>query len=484
MFKRFLKDSAIYGISTFFARSVVFILLPLYTRLLTASEFGVIELLTVFGNFVNVTIALEISQALVRFFPEVANEKDKKSYASTALWFTLFAYTIFLVLANVYSGWISLVLLSDDSQNQIFVMSLFATWFYGIFYLVQTQLRVELMAMQYAISNLAMNLSSVGSTLILILGFGWDAMGVIAGQLIGNIVGFSVSLYYSRHIYAFSFDWSKLWEMLVFSLPLVISSIGSSALLYANRFVLGGMMSLSEVGLLGVAYRVIAPVNLLVLSIQNAAMPIIFSDYRKPDAPKELTRLFLFFVAMALFAFLSMSLFSKELFKIMASSEYQGAASTTPYLVASALMGGMTLFAPGLYIKKATTIVASVTLLSGSLTIVFSYWLISILGVKGAAIASLVGSTFAFILFMFFSQKYYYVQHDFKKAAIAVFASIAILAVGSLLKDVNIINFLVKLFVLALFVFFLVFLGLIEKNKINLLIDYVIDKMQLLRMRK
>lgn len=262
MFKRFLKDSAIYGISTFFARSVVFILLPLYTRLLTASEFGVIELLTVFGNFVNVTIALEISQALVRFFPEVANEKDKKSYASTALWFTLFAYTIFLVLANVYSGWISLVLLSDDSQNQIFVMSLFATWFYGIFYLVQTQLRVELMAMQYAISNLAMNLSSVGSTLILILGFGWDAMGVIAGQLIGNIVGFSVSLYYSRHIYAFSFDWSKLWEMLVFSLPLVISSIGSSALLYANRFVLGGMMSLSEVGLLGVAYRVIAPVYL------------------------------------------------------------------------------------------------------------------------------------------------------------------------------------------------------------------------------
>ena len=484
MFKRFLKDSAIYGISTFFARSVVFILLPLYTRLLTANDFGVIELLTVFGNFVNVTVALEVSQALVRFFPEAANEKDKRSYASTALWFTLFAYTIFLVLCNIYSGWISLALLSDASQNQIFVMSLFATWFYGIFYLVQTQLRVELMAVQYAISNLAMNLSSVSSTLIFIIGFGWDAMGVIAGQLIGNIVGFSVSLFYSRHIYAFSFDWNKLRELLVFSLPLVVSSIGSSVLLYANRIVLGGMMSLSDVGLLGVAYRVIAPVNLLVLSIQNAAMPIIFSDYRKPDAPKELARLFLFFVAIALFAFLSMSLFSKELFKLMASSEYQDAVSTTPYLVASALVGGMTLFAPGLYIKKATTIVASVTILSGFLTIIFSYWLIRILGVNGAAIASLLGSTVVFILFMFFSQKYYYVQYDFKKAAIAVFASIAILAIGSLLRDVNIINFLVKLLALSLFMFLLVFLDLIEKNKINLLVDYAKDMVQIMRMRK
>jgi O-antigen/teichoic acid export membrane protein len=484
MFKRFLKDSAVYGISTFFARSVVFILLPLYTRLLTANDFGVIELLTVFGNFINVTVALEVSQALVRFFPEAANEKDKRSYASTSLWFTLVSYTIFLVVCNIFSGWFTKSLLSDASHNQIFVMSLFATWFYGVFYLVQTQLRVELMAVQYAISNLAMNFSSVGSTLLFILGFGWDAMGVIAGQLIGNIVGFSVSLYYSRHIYAFSFDWSKLREMLIFSLPLVVSSIGSSALLYANRFVLGGLMSLSDVGLLGVAYRVIAPVNLLVLSIQNAAMPIIFSDYRKPDAPRELARLFLFFVAMALLAFLSMSLFSKELFKIMVSSEYQGAVSTTPYLVASALMGGMTLFAPGLYIKKATIVVASVTILSGSLTIAFSYWLILILGVNGAAIASLLGNTSAFILFMFFSQKNYYVQYDFKKAAIAVFASVAILAVGSLLRDVNIINFLVKLLGLALFVFFLVFFGLIEKNKISLLVNYVKDKMLLLRMRK
>lgn len=98
MFKRFIKDSAIYGISTFFARSVVFILLPLYTRLLTAKEFGIIELLTAFGNFINVTIALEVSQALVRFFPEAINKEDKRSYASTSFWFTLFAYTVFLVI--------------------------------------------------------------------------------------------------------------------------------------------------------------------------------------------------------------------------------------------------------------------------------------------------------------------------------------------------------------------------------------------------
>jgi len=483
MFKRFLKDSAIYGISTFFARSVVFILLPLYTRLLTAKEFGIVELITVFGNFINVTVALEVSQALVRFFPEAINEEDKRSYASTSFWFTLFAYTVFLVICNIFSSWISLILLSDTGEKPIFVISLFATWFYGIFYLTQSLLRVELMALQYSISNLVMNFSSVGATLVFVLGFGWGAKGLVMGQLIGNMTGLFSSMYYSRHNYMFSFDWPKLREMLAFSLPLVISSIGSFVLVYANRFILGGLMSLSDVGLLGVAYRVIAPVNLLVLSIQNATLPIIFSDYHKPEAPREIARLFIFFTSMALLTFTTMSLFSKELFRIMASAEYQNAASATPYLVASALVGGMTLFAPGLYIKKATSTVALITILCGLLTLALSYWLVLLAGVTGAAAASCLGNMLAFLLMMAFSQKHYYIQHGFNKVSIAALLSVIIVVASSLLKDVSFFNFLIKVLALTLFSVFLVIFGLIDKNKIISLADNI-KKIYLLPGRK
>lgn len=468
MFKRFIKDSVIYGLSTFFARVVIFLLLPLYTRLLKPEDFGVIEILTIFGNFINVTVALEISQALVRHYPDAPTKDDKLAYATTSFWFTVFAYTVFLAACSLLSRTLSFLLLSEADRQGIFLISLVATWCYGLFYLVQNQLRVELRSMQYAISNLVMNLIAIGSTLILVLVWRWGVIGVAAGQLIGNMVGCILSIYFARNNYLLSFDWIKLKEMLSFSWPLVLSSVGSAGILYANRFVLGDLLALSDVGLLSVAYRVVAPINLLVISVQNAATPIIYSDYRKPDAPRELARVFHFFMAMALLAFVTMSLFSQELFKLMASREYQSAVSTTPYLVASALVAGMTLFTPGLYIGKNTMLVAGINILGGILTIVFSYILVFALGLNGAAIATLLGNAFVFFLSMRFSQKYYQVPYNFGRVSVAILFSILILAAGSLLQDANLLSLLWRSLLLASFAASMVLLKLIEKEKIAL----------------
>ena len=481
MFKRFIKDSAIYGLSTFFARVVIFLLLPLYTRLLKPEDFGVIELLTIFGNFINVTVALEISQALVRHYPDASTSEDKASYAATSFWFTVFAYTVFLVICALFSRTFSFLLLSGAGDQRIFLVSLAATWCFGVFYLVQNQLRVELRSIEYSVSNLAMNIAGIISTLAFVLLLEWGALGVIGGQLVGNLVGCILSIYFCRQTYSLSFDWVKLREMLSFSLPLVFSSIGSAGILYANRFVLGGLLSLSEVGLLGVAYRVIAPVNLLVLSVQNAATPIIFSDYQKPDSPRELARVFRFFMAMALIALAAMSLFARELFRIMASPEYQSAVSTTPYLVAAALVSGMTLFTPGLHIKKNTTLVAVINILGGIMTIALSYWLILRIGVNGAAMAALLGNGFVFVLFLLFSQRYYPVPYDFKRVSIAILLCLLILVGGSLLKEINLVNITLKVLLLTLFAAGTILLKLVEKEKIGMAFEQARSRLLMLQ---
>ena len=66
MLKAALRDSLVYGLATVLSRGMAFFLLPLYTHVLTVSQYGAYDLLITLGALANLTIALEISQGLAR----------------------------------------------------------------------------------------------------------------------------------------------------------------------------------------------------------------------------------------------------------------------------------------------------------------------------------------------------------------------------------------------------------------------------------
>jgi O-antigen/teichoic acid export membrane protein len=149
--------------------------------------------------------------------------------------------------------------------------------------------------------------------------------------------------------------------------------------------------------------------------------------------------------------------------------------------VAAALVSGMTLFTPGLHIKKNTTLVAVINILGGIVTIALSYWLILMIGVNGAAMAALLGNVFVFVLFLLFSQRYYPVPYDFKRVSIAVLLCILILMGGSLLKEINLLNISLKVLLLALFAAGTILLKLVEKEKIGMAFDQARSRLLMLQ---
>ena len=89
MFRRLLRDSLIYSASTALTRGVQIILIPVYTRLLGPAEFGVVDMVAVFGALVNLTVALEISQGVARYLADARDESVRRSYASTGVIFSI-----------------------------------------------------------------------------------------------------------------------------------------------------------------------------------------------------------------------------------------------------------------------------------------------------------------------------------------------------------------------------------------------------------
>src|SRR5207253_3408143 len=163
-------------------------------------------------------------------------------------------------------------------------------------------------------------------------------IGAMIGQLAGALAAALALFVLSRRAYTLDFDRHKLRAMLAFSFPLVPSGVGVFLNGFADRIVLQHARSLADVGVYGVAFRIATIVALLLAGFQGAATPLILARHKEPTTPRELARIFRLFSAVALIAFLVVSLFADTEVRVLASAAYARADILVPYLFMSALL--------------------------------------------------------------------------------------------------------------------------------------------------
>lgn len=426
VFRQFFRDSAVYGATSVLSRGVPILLLPFYTRVFSASDYGIVELLTILITLVNLSVALEISQGVGRYFAE-ARQDERAVYASTALWFTAAAFSAFVALAYVLSGPLAAWLLEPEAGRSVMRAALLASWAYGLFYVTQHQLRWELQPTRYALATLAFTVVTIGTTVLLVSGADLGVRGVFFGQLAGSAVGAALAVFFARASYRPIFDAAKWREMLAYSLPLVPSSMAVFVAFYVDRFAIRELRTLHDVGIYSAGYRVASMIGLVMVAAQAALTPLVFAHYRRPDTPAQLARIFRYFLVLAFAAFLVLSAFSRDLLALLATGSYASAAVLVPLLVPSILLWNMNIFAPGLFIAKRTRFVALVNGAAALANVVLCFALVPPLGIRGAALATLATSVGAFGVFMRQSQRLYPAPHEWARIALAL-ATVATVA--------------------------------------------------------
>ena len=90
-------------VPTILAQGVNLFLVPLYTRVLSPSDYGAIDMLKVFSSLALLVVALEISQAFGRFYVDEKTVKGKKIISSTSLFFTIFTFLCFIVICQLFA---------------------------------------------------------------------------------------------------------------------------------------------------------------------------------------------------------------------------------------------------------------------------------------------------------------------------------------------------------------------------------------------
>jgi O-antigen/teichoic acid export membrane protein len=461
-----LKTGLVYTLTAVLSRGLAFLLLPIYTRVLSPADYGSLDLLIVFAAIINLTVAFEISQGVARFYTAEAEDERKILYASSAFWFTVLTYGIFLMMMLLFSSKLAGLIMGQLGHERAFQLGMVYIFTNGIFNLIQNQLRWEFRSFQHAILNLLMTLVTIAVSIWLgyILGFGLDGLlvGMIAGSFGANVLG----LYWLRASFRLRWSVKLLGEMLQFSTPLVAAGIVVWVNLYLDRLMISHFMTIADVGLYSVGYRLASISSIVTVGLQWGLTPLIYAHFRESRTPKDLEKIFRVFIFVALLAFLCLTLFSSDVLHLMTTPGFYGASDVVIFLVPSILFGNMVIFSPGIYLNNKTHLIVWIVFSGALLNLSLNYLLIPVFGIQGAGAATLASQAFVFGVHTFAGLKLYPVPHHWGKICVAVSAGVAIAIVLPQLSISGNLRWLVNFLGISFFIALTLGIGLIKRQEV------------------
>jgi O-antigen/teichoic acid export membrane protein len=439
MMRQAARDSLLYALAAVLYRGITLLQLPLFAGYLKPKDFGLIDITEIVVNLLNLTVALEVSQAVAIYFTESKDHDVKRRIASTSFWFTAACYILFSLLILPLRATIEPLLFDDAQASALLIALLFYALANGVFLLTQNLLRWMLRADRFLLVSLMHGLTSLCTSFILVRWYSAGALGVIYGQILAGVIGSIVALGFSRNFYTLNLHMPTLRTMLRFSTPLVIGSISVLSSLFVDRFCLKALIGLDAVGTYGVAYRFASVVGVIIIGFSRAFTPLVYSQHDQPETPGRISLALNAYLLLSSLIILVLSLFSRELIALLATSIYAEAAGLIPLIAISLVLGNVYVFAPGFAIKKKSKEIAVISLVAAAINFFLNLVLIPIVGLYGAAYATVASSLIAAALWLGLAQKYYPIVFETKKIAVFSCAFMICLITGSLLQNTSVL---------------------------------------------
>ncbi|MGQ0559098.1 MAG: lipopolysaccharide biosynthesis protein [Sphingosinicella sp.] len=430
MLRTLIGHSAIYTAANLAARGTVLVTLIALSFFLSPTEYGALGMIATLAALVNVTVPLEITQALARYHG-TASPGERQLYSASAWWFSVIMLAAAAAIALLWQQPLCLLVLGDLRFLEALRLAILFFVANSLFYFLQCQFRWEFRLGGYALVTLVWALSTMALSVALAATLPFPLEGVMIGQLAGAGVAVLIGGVLVRRSIVRRMDSEKLRTMLAFSLPLVPASLAILAGTYASRLILNGLADLDEVGIFTFASQIAAIAALTVLGVQSALTPLVMAHHAKAETPAAIARLFEGFSALALLVCLALGLLVPEAILHFGNPAFGSAAPLVLLLAPGYLFLQMYVFAPGFAVAKRTGQQMLVSIVSGLTCVALNFVLIGQLGILGAAIATLLAGTAFLAMWLILSQRLYPLPVRWKPLAASLAVWVAAAATGS-----------------------------------------------------
>lgn len=390
-----LKHSSVYAVGQILTRLASVLLLPMYTRCLSAEDYGVTAILDLTAALLWILIGGGIASAVTRFHFD-----DHAPQQTDRVWWTGLAYVSVIatgVLLPLYVGrqTLSALLLGPGESNgaTFCTLTLCTVWFSIVGSVLDSYLRVQKWSGLFVVTSLGRLLLNVSLNIWFLLKLELGVQGLLWGNLAAGVLHTLVLLaVFVRSRGPIRLDLSIAGQLFRFCWPLILTGLLSMLMHEADRFVLRAVWSLHEVGVYSLAHKIGFAVNTLCLmpfiSIWHVA---IYDIHAMPDSRKMFSRVFDWFTSGLGILLLGASLIVHPLLPLLTPDAYAGAADLVSVILLGFFFFGLQIqFEVPALLTKRTGLLVPGTALGVVVNIVCNLLLVPVIGAWGAAWAGVV----------------------------------------------------------------------------------------------
>lgn len=399
--KTLYRSAAHYLAGQIGAFLVGFVSFPIFTRVFSVAEYGLISLALATVAIVTVLSKLGLQTSTLRFYPQYAHSPDpdaKRRFCSTAFWSaTSIAAGVTLAFAlgvwGAPKGWIS-------PQLQRWLLLAAVLIFVRAITSVVTNLwRAEGKTKLFNVVAVATKGATVAAICILV--FAWERgpraffIGTIAVEAVALL--WMIGSLRQRSLLAFgALDSTCFKAIVAFGLPMFIFEIVGLVLDSGDRFLVEYYLGPKALGSYAAAYNFSSYINqALVTPLNLAIFPVYMNLWvtkGKDETQSFLNRSLDHFILVAIGLLAGVAVVGRDTFVFLSSLKFEEASHLLPILVAGMLIAqglGMFLNA-GLNVHNRTRAIAKCVIYSCALNMALNVWLIPRIGLLGAALATLL----------------------------------------------------------------------------------------------
>ena len=403
----FISHSKNYLSAEIFISALAFISIPIFTRLLSPNEYGILAIFSSITSIFAILLGFNIRGAVARYYYEKSH--DFAEFLGNNL--------LFILLFNFFA--ISLIYLFKDSIANFFVIIPYL-FLIAIFISAFTiPSNMYLAYLQASKQSKKFSLISISKGILsLIISIIWVYLlkenryygKVYSSLLIATM--FAVYMIFSLvKLSKFNFKLEHIKYSIKFGVPLIPHAFSGFILAFFDRIIINQLTGSLNTGLYSFAYNVGTVMHIVAMAMNKSWVPIFYQNMANEDF-KKIDNLAYNYSKYIYFAAIGLILFSKEIVSLMAAEEYHTALPVVPIIVIGYVGVFLsTLYASYSFYRKKTGLISLATLFAGGINIGLNYWLIPIYGYVAAAYTTLV-SYFLLFLFHFLNVKYILKEKD------------------------------------------------------------------------
>lgn len=380
-----VKASLWFLICSFLQKGITMLSTPIFTRILTTSEYGQFNVFSSWLGIVTIFVSMSLAggvytQGLVKF------EEDRNRFSSSLQGLSL---TLTIVWTVIY-------IIAHSFWNQVFSLStiqmlamLVIIWTTAVFNFWSAEQRVEYKYKALVAVTLLVSFAKPIIGVIFVV-FANDKvtariLGLVLVELISYTALFIIQMKKGKTFYS-----EKYWKYaLTFNIPLIPHYLSQIVLSSADRIMISNMVGDSEAGIYSLAYSLSNIMILFNTALMQTLSPWIYQKI-KDKRVKDIENIAYSSLLIIASVNLLLILFAPEAVAVFAPKAYREAIYVIPPIAMSVyFMYSYDLFAKFAFYYEKTKLIMTASIVGAILNIALNYIFINIFGYMAAGYTTL-----------------------------------------------------------------------------------------------